>query len=219
MPISTEELTRLAEVMDTLRSPGGCPWDAEQTHQSLLKYLLEEAYEFIDAVEKGNSVEMKEELGDLLLQVYFHARIAQERDNEPFTINDVAHTVAHKLVSRHPHVFGDAHASTSGEVKDNWETIKNNEKKRTTPIDGVPLGQPALPLAAKLIHRAARNKATLPSDDSVNLTSSEISSDAIGKALMAIAVIAHKHEIDPEAALRDIALRYAQSLSRQEIQN
>ncbi|MEY4959682.1 MAG: hypothetical protein RL271_1056, partial [Actinomycetota bacterium] len=145
--MNTDELKRLAEVMDRLRSPGGCPWDAEQTHESLLKYLLEESYEYIEAVESGDREAIKEELGDLLLQVYFHSRIAEEDPTQPFSINDVAASVTKKLISRHPHVFGDVVANTSAEVKQNWDQIKNAEKGRTSPIDGVPLGQPALQLA------------------------------------------------------------------------
>lgn len=163
--MNTDELKRLAEVMDRLRSPGGCPWDAEQTHESLLKYLLEESYEYIEAVESGDRAAIKEELGDLLLQVYFHSRIAEEDKSAPFSINDVAASVTEKLINRHPHVFGDVVANTSEEVKQNWDQIKNAEKGRTSPIDGVPLGQPALQLAAKLLHRAEKNKLARPNTD------------------------------------------------------
>ena len=135
--------------MDKLRSPGGCPWDAEQTHESLLKYLLEESYEFIDAVEKGDRVEMREELGDVLLQVFFHARMAEEAGEQSFGIEDVAQGVADKLIRRHPHVFGDVVATSSAEVLENWEAIKREEKGRTSATDGVPMGQPALPLVGK----------------------------------------------------------------------
>ncbi|MDA3017903.1 MAG: nucleoside triphosphate pyrophosphohydrolase, partial [Actinomycetota bacterium] len=99
------ELLRLAEVMDRLRSPGGCPWDAEQTHESLVKYLLEESYEFIDALGEGDRIGMREELGDVLLQVYFHARMAQDHPSDPFSIEDVAKLIADKLIRRHPHVI------------------------------------------------------------------------------------------------------------------
>ena len=99
------QLQRLVEVMDTLRSPGGCPWDAEQTHESLLKYLLEESYEFVDAVQSDNRIDMREELGDVLLQVYFHARMAQEHPTDPFSVEDVAQGIADKLIRRHPHVL------------------------------------------------------------------------------------------------------------------
>ena len=111
-----ENLARLAQVMDTLRSPGGCPWDSEQSHQSLLKYLLEESYEFIEAVESDNREDMREELGDILLQVYFHSRIAEEHKEKPFNIDDVAKAIIEKLISRHPHVFSDAKVDSRAEV-------------------------------------------------------------------------------------------------------
>ncbi len=212
MTYSTEQLLRLAEVMDRLRSPGGCPWDAEQSHESLLKYLLEEAYEYIEAVESGDADAMKEELGDLLLQVYFHARIAEERSDKPFNVNDVAEGVAEKLINRHPHVFGEASAKTSDEVKQNWEAIKNAEKTRTSVIDGVPLGQPALPLAAKLIHRAGKNGVELPPIELQEIQRGEISEKSVGDALMAIVELADKNNIDPESALRSAALAYAEKL-------
>ena len=212
MTYPTEQLLRLAEVMDRLRSPGGCPWDAEQTHESLLKYLLEEAYEYIEAVESGDAEAMKEELGDLLLQVYFHARIAEERSDKPFNVNDVAEGVAEKLINRHPHVFGEASAKTSDEVKQNWEAIKNAEKTRTSVIDGVPLGQPALPLAAKLIHRAVKNGVELPPFELQEIQRGEVSEKSVGDALMAIVELADKNNIDPESALRSAALAYAEKL-------
>ncbi len=125
------QLQRLVEVMDTLRSPGGCPWDAEQTHESLLKYLLEESYEFVDAVQSDNRVDMREELGDVLLQVYFHARMAQEHPTDPFSIEDVAQGIADKLIRRHPHVFEGVEVRDSQEVLENWEEIK--KRKRAAP--------------------------------------------------------------------------------------
>ena len=212
MRYPTEQLQRLAEVMDRLRSPGGCPWDAEQTHESLLKYLLEEAYEYIEAVESGDAEAMKEELGDLLLQVYFHARIAEERSDKPFSVDDVARVVAEKLIHRHPHVFGDTQVQTSEDVKQNWETIKNAEKSRTSVIDGVPLGQPALPLAAKLVHRAAKNGVELPQFNLPENHEGTITEKLVGEALMNIVALAEKNNIDPESALRSAALAYAEKL-------
>ena len=147
------QLQRLVEVMDTLRSPGGCPWDAEQTHESLLKYLLEESYEFVDAVQADNRVDMREELGDVLLQVYFHARMAQEHPTDPFSIEDVAQGIADKLIRRHPHVFAGVEVRDSQEVLENWEELKKKEKGRTSPLDGVAMSQPALPLVEKLLYR------------------------------------------------------------------
>ena len=116
MPDSTSQLEALREVMNQLRSPGGCPWDAEQSHETLLKYLLEESYEFIESVEENDRAAMREELGDVLLQVFFHARMAEEHPTDPFSVEDVAKTVAEKLVRRHPHVFGDTKVSGSAEV-------------------------------------------------------------------------------------------------------
>ena len=129
------QLQRLVEVMNTLRSPGGCPWDAEQTHESLLKYLLEESYEFVDAVQSDSRIDMREELGDVLLQVYFHARMAEEHPTDPFSIEDVAQGIADKLIRRHPHVFAGVEVRDSQEVLENWEEIKKKEKGRTSPLD------------------------------------------------------------------------------------
>jgi XTP/dITP diphosphohydrolase len=194
------ELIRLAQVMDRLRSPGGCVWDAEQTHESLVKYLLEESYEFIDAIESDDRVGMREELGDVLLQVYFHSRIAQEHPTEPFTIDDVAGAIADKLISRHPHVFDNLEVSGTDEIIENWEAIKAREKGRTSAIDGVAMSQPALPLMAKLIYRADK----FGSDTGINpLKEDEIATEeSIGKALASVIAWAHQHGIDPELALR-----------------
>ena len=214
--MSYENLIRLVEVMDRLRSPGGCPWDAEQTHESLLKYQLEESYEFIEAVESGNRTDMQEELGDLLLQVYFHSRIAQEHPEEPFNLDDVAGSVADKLISRHPHVFGDTKVSSSDEVLANWEKIKNVEKGRTEFDEGVPVGQPALSLASKLILRAMKNDLPLPEKNALvlsNIDASKIDMEsALGDALMSLISWAVSEDIDPEAALRRAALKYRDSI-------
>lgn len=207
--MSSDPLTQLREVMDRLRSPGGCPWDREQDHHSLLRYLIEEAYEFIDAVERDDRDEMVEELGDLLLQVYFHARIGQERSGDPFDLNEVAERVATKLISRHPHVFSDdptKRLETSEEVLGNWERIKNQEKSRGDIFDGVPTGQPALTLATKYLQRAIKNSRALPAAD-------RESSD-IGQALLAIVRIAVEQGIDPESELRRATLKYGESIDR-----
>ena len=209
--MSYENLIRLVEVMDRLRSPGGCPWDAEQTHESLIKYQLEESYEFIEAVEKGDRADMQEELGDLLLQVYFHARIAQEHPTDPFSLDDVARTVADKLISRHPHVFGDTKVSSSEEVLANWEKIKNVEKGRTEFDAGVPIGQPALPLAAKLILRAEKNDLPIPPKSQPEVTDADKES-ALGSALLSLISWAISEDIDPESALRKAALKYRDSI-------
>ncbi|MEY3149679.1 MAG: hypothetical protein RL029_953 [Actinomycetota bacterium] len=209
-----ENLIRLAEVMNQLRSPGGCPWDAEQTHESLLKYLLEESYEFIESVESENRVDMREELGDLLLQVYFHARIAQEHESQPFNIDDVAKSVADKLISRHPHVFSNTTVASSGDVLENWERIKREEKGRTSAHDGVPTGQPALPLAAKLIYRAQKNHLEMPELPA----ETPVDEQMLGEQLLSLVSWAVTHDVDPEVALRKAALQYRAQMSEQEAQ-
>lgn len=194
------ELLRLAEVMNKLRSPGGCPWDAEQTHESLIKYLLEESYEFIDAVETNDRAGLQEELGDLLLQVYFHARIAQDDPQNPFTIEDVARGIADKLINRHPHVFGDVQVSGVAEVISNWEEIKAAEKGRTSAIDGVALSQPALPLISKLLHRAEKYGVSL------DLPTAQVNNEEMAvEQIVAIAAWATENEIDLDALLRQRA--------------
>jgi XTP/dITP diphosphohydrolase len=169
--------------MDKLRSPGGCPWDAEQDHASLLKYLLEESYEFIESVEDNDRQAMQEELGDLLLQVYFHSRMAEEDATQPFNIEDVAKSVADKLIRRHPHVFAGASVNSSEDVLENWEKQKAAEKGRTSAIDGVPLAQPALPLATKVIYRLNKLNYDLPISEPLSLPS-EINQDQFGQILL-----------------------------------
>ena len=207
------ELLRLLEVMDRLRSPGGCPWDAEQTHESLLKYLLEESYEFVDAVDADDRAAMREELGDVLLQVYFHSRIAQDHPTDPFSIEEVAAGIADKLIRRHPHVFGDVQADTSDEVLQNWEKLKAAEKNRSSATDGVAISQPALPLITKLIYRAEKNgiNLDLPTADMNNEVPAEV---AIGDALVAAVVAAIKQGIEPEDLLRTRAREIAEEIKR-----
>lgn len=205
------QLQRLVEVMNTLRSPGGCPWDAEQTHESLLKYLLEESYEFVDAVQSGNRVDMREELGDVLLQVYFHARMAQEHPTDPFSIEDVAQGIADKLIRRHPHVFAGVEVRDSQEVVENWEEIKKREKGRTSPLDGVAMAQPALPLVEKLLYRAEKYNVELTSPDSVSLDG-VADEAAVGQALLAVIAWAHSSGVDAEAALRKQAMSIVQQI-------
>ena len=187
--------------MDKLRSPGGCPWDAEQDHASLLKYLLEESYEFIESVEDNNRQAMQEELGDLLLQVYFHSRMAEEDATQPFNIEDVAKSVADKLIRRHPHVFAGASVNSSEDVLENWEKQKAAEKGRTSAIDGVPLAQPALPLATKVIYRLNKLNYDLPISEPLSLPS-EINQDQFGQILLGLISQAVEKGLDPEAALR-----------------
>ena len=195
------ELLRLREVMDKLRSPGGCPWDAQQDHTSLLKYLLEESYEFIESVENNDKDAMQEELGDLLLQVYFHSRMAEEDAKQPFNIEDVAKSVTDKLIRRHPHVFAGESVRGSTEVLENWEKQKAAEKSRSSVIDGVPLAQPALPLATKVIYRLNKLNYELPISEPIKLPT-DIDQDQFGQILLGLITQAVDKGLDPEAALR-----------------
>ena len=212
--MSGSELQRLVEVMDRLRSPGGCPWDAEQTHESLVKYLLEESYEFIDSVDAKDREGMREELGDVLLQVYFHSRIAQDHPTDPFSIEDVARAIADKLIRRHPHVFEGLQVSGTEEIIDNWEEIKAKEKGRTSALDGVALAQPALLLVEKLLYRAEKYK--------VNVELTKYQSDkpatqeSVGEALASIIAWARDNEIDPENALRLYGRQIAEQIKAAE---
>ncbi len=212
--MSGSELQRLVEVMDRLRSPGGCPWDAEQTHESLIKYLLEESYEFIDSVDAKDREGMREELGDVLLQVYFHSRIAQDHPTDPFSIEDVARAIADKLIRRHPHVFEGLQVSGTEEIIENWEEIKAKEKGRTSALDGVALAQPALLLVEKLLYRAEKYKVK------VELTKYEsdkpATEESVGEALASIIAWARDNEIDPENALRLYGRQIAEQIKTAE---
>ncbi|KRV48820.1 nucleoside triphosphate hydrolase [Wenjunlia vitaminophila] len=200
-------LLDLVTVMDRLRGPGGCPWDAEQTHTSLVKYLIEEAYELVETIEEGDRKALREELGDVLLQVVFHARIAEEDEKDPFSIDDVAGGIVDKLVYRHPHVFGTGEADTAEQVQANWEQLKAAEKRRTSVTEGVPLGQPALALAAKLITRA--EKAGLDVSVTTPVTRPEHpDAHSVGQLLLAVTALACAHGIDAEDAARSAAREY-----------
>jgi XTP/dITP diphosphohydrolase len=188
-------------VMDRLRSPGGCPWDAEQTHESLLQYLVEECYELYQAIEDGDRADMREELGDVLLQVLFHARVAQEAAEGAFDVDAVAEGLVAKLVGRHPHVFaGSERIETATAQEGRWEELKRAEKQRSSSVDGVPLGQPAVALAAKLVSRTAR--AGLPADLLP-------AGDGVGEELFRQVAQAKLAGADPEAALRTAARAFA----------
>ncbi|MEB3366122.1 MazG family protein [Saccharopolyspora mangrovi] len=195
------ELLDAVTVMDRLRSPGGCPWDAEQDHESLRQYLVEETYELLDAIAEKDREALREELGDVLLQVLFHARVAAEDPDDPFGIDAVAAGLVSKLVSRHPHVFADDTTVLDTESQHaRWEELKQQEKQRESIVDGVALGQPAVALAAKLTQRAAR--AGIP------LEAMPSGSDT-GSALFALAAEGKLGGVDPEDALRGVALEFA----------
>jgi XTP/dITP diphosphohydrolase len=217
----TSPLDRAVEVMDRLRSPGGCPWDAAQTHESLTRYLVEETYEVLEAIETGDRTLLREELGDLLLQVLFHARLAGELPPaEAFGIDEVAGDLVDKLVRRHPHVFADAEAGDSDSLNETWERQKMAEKGRTSAVDGVPVAQPALALTAKLVARATRaglvvepavtgSAAVGPADEAESL---------IGARLLAVVEDAVAAGVDPEGALRRTARAYRQAVRAAEAQ-
>jgi XTP/dITP diphosphohydrolase len=212
--MAESELQRLVEVMDRLRSPGGCPWDAEQTHESLVKYLLEESYEFIDTVDSSDREGMREELGDVLLQVYFHSRIAEDHPTDPFSIEDVARGIADKLIRRHPHVFEGLEVSGTEEIIDNWEEIKAKEKSRTSALDGVALAQPALPLVEKLLYRAEKYK--VPVALKKYESDQPATNESVGEALASIIAWARDNEIDPENALRLYGRQIAEQIKATE---
>jgi XTP/dITP diphosphohydrolase len=219
-------LIDLVATMDRLRLD--CPWDARQTHTSLAPHLLEEPYEALEALESGDEQALCEELGDVALQVVFHARIAAERaDGTGFTVDDVADGIVAKLVRRHPHVFGDVTVSGPDEVKQNWDEIKREEKRARasaqgdagagqaapSALDGVPFGQPALALAAQLQRRAARagapgELAWLDDDERPAAAGPDEPGDDVGRELFRLVARARELGLDPEMELRAAARRY-----------
>jgi XTP/dITP diphosphohydrolase len=229
-----ERLLDLIAVVDTLRL--SCPWDREQTHASLLRYLLEETYEAAETIEVGDMPALREEIGDVLFQVLFHARIASERSaaDDGFTIDDVADTLAAKLIRRHPHVFGDVSVGSAGDVVVNWEEIKKAERAAKSAagggsqvpsvLDGVPFGQPALSLAAQLQRRAVRAglSASLDGTGSAGTADSDgdagLTGERLGAELMALVTRAQAAGLDPELELRTAARRFADEVREQERQ-
>lgn len=206
-------LDPLVEVMAALRGPDGCPWDREQTHQSLKRYMLEEAYEAVEAVDSGDPDLLQEELGDVLLQVVFHAQIASEAD--AFTMHDVVRTITEKLVRRHPHVFGDVSAPTAADVTRNWEAIKRQEKGESVTeslLDGVSAAMPALSRAFQVQRKAAQVGFDWDDEqgpaakvreelDEVLAASPEDKEQEMGDLLFACVNLARVFKIDPETAL------------------
>ncbi len=219
---------RLMEIMHRLRAPGGCPWDAEQTHESLKRYLLEEAYEVIEAIDRDDPELLKEELGDLMLQPVFHAAIAEEQGH--FTMEGVLDTICDKLIRRHPHVFGTQVVKTADEQVENWERIKKAEKgeERKSALAGVPPHLPALMKAQKITEKAARVgfdwehvdqvfakvleelkefEETIGSDDQERMEAE------LGDLLFAIVNLGRFLALDPEEALRKTIERFTRRFS------
>lgn len=210
-----ENLKKLIEVIAILRSPEGCPWDREQNHKSLRENLLQETYEALDAIDSGNLVELKEELGDVLLQVILHSQIASEEGD--FSIEDVAKTIADKLIRRHPHVFGDVNVKNSSEVIVNWDKIKQKEKpERKSALSGIAKSQPALLMAAELSRKAVKVGFEWPNEDSlwecfkseiiefkeaVKTSNQKDMEEEFGDILFTLVNVARWHKIEPELAL------------------
>ena len=200
---SHPQLDGLIATLELLRAPGGCPWDREQTHESLVRYLVEECFELVDAIESGSDDDLAEELGDVLYQVLFHADIAATAGR--FTLEDVAERMRAKMVGRHPHVFGDATADSAEAVVQRWEEVKAVEKAhRTSVLDGVPQGMPALALADKLLGKAEKvGVGVVP----VQVPANEA---GLGALLLAQVAAARSAGLDAERALRT-ALRQLQA--------
>jgi len=229
--IEQNRFERLMEIMRKLRAPGGCPWDAEQSHESLKRYLLEEAYEVIEAIDSGDRAHLKEELGDLLLQPVFHAAIAEE--NGAFTMDDVLDAINEKLIRRHPHVFGDEVIESSAAQVENWEKIKTREKgvQRKSALSGVPPHLPALMQAHKITEKAARVGFDWEHTDQVfakvmeelhEFEEAMLSGDQkemeseLGDLLFAIVNLGRFLAIDPEDALRKTIQRFTKRFSHVE---
>jgi XTP/dITP diphosphohydrolase len=192
-------------VMARLVAPDGDPWKRAQTHQSLAPYLLEEAYEAYDAIAADDLDALREELGDVLLQVVLHAGLA-ENEGAGWTVDDVAAGLVDKLIRRNPHVFGDTVVESLDQITANWEQIKKAEKSRSSAVDGVALSQPALSLAAKLLQRVERAGLDVPPPPA----------DELGAALFALVAKARAEGLDAEAALRRVALAYLEEVRRAE---
>jgi len=242
---AVEALRALNEVVERLRAPGGCPWDREQTHRSLRPYLLEETYEVLEAIDRGDSTTLREELGDLLLQVLMHSAIAMEEEGG-FDIGDVAADVRAKMIHRHPHVFGDVSVDGPAGVVVNWEKLKTSEKReRLSLLDGVPAALPALAHAQGVQKRPARvgfdETPTAPAAlDGVQISLRRVADiaaemsresergedwaageldaeEAVGDLLFAVVALARRMRVNPEEALRARAIRFAERFRALEV--
>jgi XTP/dITP diphosphohydrolase len=217
-PAGTDVL-QLVEVMRRLRDPEhGCPWDLQQDHASLTRYLVEETYELIDAIETGQDADLREELGDVLLQVVFHAQVAQDR--RAFGLDDVARGIVAKLIRRHPHVFADGDAATAEEVQANWDRLKTAEKARESPFDGVPALLPGLHLLQTLQRKASTHgfdaADTVEASEQVHARLAGLAAAgttdhreaAFGELLAAVVGLGRQLGVDPEAAARGAGRRF-----------
>ena len=205
-------LLDVVAVMDQLRSPGGCPWDAEQSHQSLATYLVEETFETLAAIDADDPDALREELGDVLLQVAFHSRIAEESDARAWSIDDVASDLVDKLVRRHPHVFADAEAESASDVEHAWHELKQQEKPRRSVVDGVPMALPALALSEKLLSRSAKAELDLEVDEPD--LPDDLDEELLGALLFGVVSAARRQGLDAESALRRFAHGFAEQARR-----
>lgn len=219
-----EDFDRLLDIFRTLRAPGGCPWDREQTHESIARCAIEESYELVEAIDAGDNDHMREELGDVLLQVIFHSLIAEDED--AFTLGDVINELGDKLVYRHPHVFGDTSVEDSGEVIRNWERLKRKEETkqdRVSILDGVPAALPALLSARKLQGVARRvgfdwedprevlakiREEAMELDEAMEGGDQAAMEHELGDLLFAVVNLARFLKVDPETALRKTNQRF-----------
>ena len=208
---AAKSMSELALVMARLRGPGGCPWDIEQTHGSLQVHLLEEAHEVLEAIDSNKlGAELEEELGDVLLQVVFHAQMAA--DDDRFDLDGVARRVVAKLIHRHPHVFSDTEVSGAAEVVSNWEALKAEEKEdRTGPFDGIPAGLPALLAAQKTQKRAAALGFDGDPTGAQRELSRAIADGEFGRALFWVVALARAAGVEPEGALRRATTQFQES--------
>jgi XTP/dITP diphosphohydrolase len=208
---ASASLTTLAVVMARLRSEDGCPWDQEQSHSSLSAHLLEETYEVLDAIARGDiETGLQEELGDVLLQVAFHSRIAQQDGR--FDLAEVADSLVAKLVHRHPHVFGAVEVAGAQEVIENWEAIKRAEKTRDDPWDDIPKSLPALLAAFKTQKRAAALGWHPSPEEAAHELDAAIKTGDVGQALFWLVAVARAEGIEPETALRTATASFRRSL-------
>lgn len=225
---SLSSFQQLVEVVAALRAPDGCPWDRKQTHQSLTPFLIEEAYECVEALELNDDPKMEEELGDLAFQVVLHAQLARERG--AFDVEDVCKGIVAKMVRRHPHVFErNGELDTPAAVLQQWDQIKKREKgerAETSALDGISSGLPSLPQAALLQERASRSGFAYPNpqaawvklQEELEEFRSQPSEEELGDVLFALVSVAHQHGLDPEAALRGTNRKFRrryQGLERQ----
>jgi MazG family protein len=218
-----QSLPRLVEIMQRLLAPDGCPWDREQTLETLRQYVVEEAHEVVDAIDHGKPDELREELGDLLLQIVFQSEIA--RSKGWFGPDDVVTAIVDKLVRRHPHVFGDLKVSGTAEVLEQWEQLKAKEKAGRGVLDGVPKALPALLRATRVGEKAARvgfdwpdlagarekvNEELAELDAAVHSEDRKRTEEELGDVLFSLVSVARKLDLDPEAALRGTLERFGQ---------